>query len=95
MDSRNGLSISQSRRLADLPSSISDEQVSDLLDQLYGLARVAVSEYLATSGAWETLEESERIDTEERAAILQFEGGLSPSEADRIALTQSRRHRRQ
>jgi hypothetical protein len=43
----------------------------------------------------ESLTEADRLETEERAAIIEFDANLPPSPAERLALTLPMRHRRQ
>jgi hypothetical protein len=93
--STDRLGIVECRRLIGRGCQLDDDAVLALRDQLYTLARVAVSEHLSAIAAWNGLDESERIDAEEHAAILHFEGRVPRAEADRLALTHARRHRKQ
>jgi hypothetical protein len=93
--STDRLSLDECRRLIGPERSLEDDAILALREQLYVLAGVAVRGHLSATRSWGALEESQRIDADERAAILQFDGGVPKPEADRIALTHSRRHRRQ
>lgn len=69
-----------------------------LRDQMYVIARVIV-ELPATSecdGAsmFASLENDERIDVEERAAVMEFEGGLSRDQTERAAFASHMKSRR-
>lgn len=76
-----------------MAQGLSDQQVEQVRDELYGVARVVVEAYEARS-KWEpfseaiaALPENERLEAEERAAIGEFDGKLSRDQAERLALT--------
>jgi len=70
---------------------MSDNQVQQIRDQLYTVARVV----LATQGAGErsfseaiaALPGNQRVEAEERAAILEFDGKLTRDQAERLAIS--------
>jgi hypothetical protein len=92
------LSLDQCRALLDV-QEISDDQLRALCDQLYALARVAIVASVADSGQFgrlvEQVSDPERADIEERAAILEFDAKMPRPQAERLARTQRRQHRRQ
>jgi len=63
-----------------------------LRDQLYSVAGIVLTEYAGSKGGFASavgaLTESERLQAEERAAIMEFDGGLSRDQAERLALNQ-------
>jgi len=73
--------------------ALSDSELEALRDQFYAIASVASRAYLARDAspfrtALLRLSEADRIDVEERAAILEFEGKLCRDLAERQALGQ-------
>ena len=62
-----------------------------LRDQLYAIAGIAVTEYTANKARFASavgaLPENERQDAEERAGIMEFDGGLSRDQAERLAIS--------
>ena len=102
------LSLARCRKL--LPGgykNVSDEELLELLDELYALSEVIVAkaedELSANRGrfqaATEKLPPNERDEVDERAAIMEFDGGLRRDEAERAAigreLKKKRKRRRQ
>lgn len=87
------LSLSRCREvLAGESARLSDEQVTQLRDQLYALAETAVQLAHMTppvdfSLAAASLTTEVRADVEERAAIIEFDGRLSRDQAERFALS--------
>lgn len=59
---------------------LSDTELQLLRDQLYGLADVIVTSFLKQKS------HPEREKWEERAAIMEFDGGLTRTEAESMAL---------
>lgn len=93
------LSIARARQLVGPDSPLTDEQLARLCDELYPLARAAVSCYLKESAGprpstvvqtftavLESLPELEREELEERAAIMEYDGGMDRGEAERAAM---------
>ena len=86
------LSLAECRRqLGGL--EISDDELRRVRDELEALAEVAISRVLSSRArrsahlaAVELLCEDERAEFEERAAIMEFDGGLSRTNAERSAL---------
>ena len=67
-----------------------------LRGELYEIARVWIDEGLTVwrASLWELnemLTEDDRVKLEERAAILEFYGGLTRSEAEQAAMTSTSR----
>jgi hypothetical protein len=89
------LSLARCRTL--LPTEAkdwSDAQVEALRDQLYVLAGVLLDDARRTGAAGSSMNTAlplvpseHRPDLEERAAILEFDAGLSRDDAERTALT--------
>jgi hypothetical protein len=79
--------------------SLTDERLERLRDEMYAMADV-VTDHLATAAparpggcepasfdtALALFPDEEREDVAERAAIMQFEGGVLPDEAERAAV---------
>ena len=80
---------------------IDDVELTDLRDQLYGLAHIIADKIVNQNSGVQTLDdytesdyrattklltESEREDVEERAAIIEFEAGTKRGEAERRAV---------
>ena len=78
---------------------ISDSQLEAAREQLYLLARAACAAYASAGLTFDEavgeVDADERVSLEERAAILEFDANLPRSIAERRALTEKRRHRRQ
>jgi hypothetical protein len=100
-------SLERCRNILGRDCALDDEQVKRLRDQLYGLADIVIDElrdqpkikrndgqergvYKAALGL---LPESEREDVEERAAIIEFEGGVARGEAEQKAILEVVRRR--
>lgn len=77
---------------------LSDCEIERLRDQLYQLARTAVDLSQMPLSEPERLiaqlPDDERADVEERAAIVEFDGGVGRRLAERRALTASFRSRK-
>lgn len=91
MRAKSRLRIPECRGLlaADTESSLTDEQIVRLRDQFYELASVALAAYRtqsAPSTSITGLADSDRMDLEERAAIIQFEGNFTREQSERLAL---------
>lgn len=85
------LSIQQVRELLQSECLLSDCEIEQVRDQLYAIARVWIDGGLRALGGpsvefSEMLAENERVEVEERAAILEFDGDLTRSEAERVAI---------
>jgi hypothetical protein len=79
--------------LGDAASSLPDMDLERLRDQMYALASAAIHAFKNVGhdsfGSVATeLATSERVDVEERAAILEFDGKLSRNAAERLALAE-------
>ncbi len=80
------LSISKCREiLGAKAANLLDSELELLRDQLYPLADVVVSHFLTHSKR--VVENNLRDELEERAAILEFDGKISRSEAEQKAAT--------
>lgn len=85
------LSVEACREFLSDDSALSDSELRQLRDQLYVLARVALGAYGSPSRFDELtagLQQHDRLDIEERAAILEFEGKLPRDRAERVAVSQ-------
>ena len=90
------LPVKECRKILGPECSLSDQDIDRPRGQLRDLASVMITAYeeqqltvLLASGDEKTLEmipEEDRDEVEERAAILQFLGGKSRSEADQLAV---------
>ena len=89
------LSVQRCRELLGRDSARSDAEMERLRDDLYLLANVAIGLYCEerTSAARPSMQEAsvyltqgEQEAAEERAAIMEFEGGVERDEAERRAL---------
>ena len=70
--------------------AISDDELEATRTQFYTLARTGVRAAIRErrfAQAIAALPEEERADVEERAAILEFDGGLSRDQAERLAFS--------
>jgi hypothetical protein len=96
-------SLERCRAIIRSGCSLDEKRLTQLRDQLYGLANVGVEELCRQRkngqgherddsspgefrAAISLLIESEREDVEERAAIIEFEGGADRDEAERKAI---------
>ena len=89
----------QCRALLGADAVESDSDIERLRDELYEVARVWIDGAMTmfevpSAEPPAVLTEDDRIEVEERAAVLEFEGGLSRVEAERAALTGHMRQRR-
>ena len=71
---------------------MSDAEIAALRDSMYSFAACLVAAYSADWAALAAtgishLTEDERVEIEERVAILEFEGGLTRDQAERLALS--------
>ena len=92
------LSLDSCRRILGSECVLSDQDIECLRDQLCDLAAVTIEgieEQSQVSGALtgneaqlEMIPEDDRYEVEERAAILEFLGGKSRSDAEQLALQQ-------
>ena len=89
------LNLAECRRLIVGETSIDDATLLAVRDQLYALARVVLMAHASTAEAFGALSEADRLDVEERAAILEFEAKMPRRHAERVALTRRARHRPQ
>lgn len=88
------LSLQTCRELLGHDSNITDGQIEQLRSQMYALASVGISAHRRmTAGpagpfksALSALAPSALAEAEERAAIADFDGGLSRDQAERLAL---------
>jgi hypothetical protein len=93
------LSLQKCRSLLGADCKLTDEELEQLRQELYALSDVAVEAFCAqkqsgagvgsmaqnVSGCLSSIPCPDRDVVEERAAILEFEGGLKKSEAERQA----------
>jgi hypothetical protein len=93
------LTIEKCRKILGSDCPESDTDLEKLREHLYSFARVAV-EILPPrnrgSGFAESirlLPEDERYEAEERAAILEYDGGFTRNEAERLAFSEDWRLR--
>lgn len=86
------LSVDRCRELlGDAGVGLSDDRVVEIREHLYTLAAVltrsrATGLQLPYDAAVQAMSRERRTEVEERAGILQFEGGLPPDQAERLAL---------
>jgi len=81
--------LAKYRRLLPADVDISDARLERLIGQLTAVARATCSAYLQRSGSLTKsggLNADERVEIEERAAILEFDGKLPRGRAKAIAL---------
>ena len=91
MRAKSRLSLAECRALlgADAEPSLTDEQLLRLRDRFYELAAIAIKSYqneLPSPMTLSGLPDFDRIDVEERAAIMQFEANLTREQSERLAL---------
>ncbi len=92
------LPLDECRRILGPDSDLSDQGIERLCGQLCDLAAVMIEGFEEQRRAPEVLTgneeqlamipEDDRYEVEERAAIIEFLGGKSRSEAERLALQQ-------
>lgn len=80
--------------------NLTDSELDQVRQGLYDLAALVLKSYSARTSmtpdkALALLSSSEREEAEERAAILEYEGGLSRFSAEQLAVTEIVRRRRQ
>lgn len=90
---RRRLTVAECRqRLGDDAPDLDDAQLLEVRDRLYDLAAVVLKRGRSledtTTKAVLALSPSDRHDVEERAAIMQYDGGLTRDQAERLALGQ-------
>ena len=93
------MSVRRCRQLLGADVIASDLEIECLRDQLYDVARVWIEEGMTVFASpstelRETLSEDDRLEVEERAAVLEFDGGLSRSGAERAAVTAFRQEQK-
>ncbi len=95
---RERLSLDACRRaLGNSSSNLSDAQLGKLRDQLYAFAEFGVDAYVRSSSLTPQedglvhIPDDDRYDVEERAAVLQFDAGMTRSAATRTAIASHRR----
>jgi hypothetical protein len=90
--------IAECRKILGNGCPLSDLEVEQLRDQLYDLARCVVDLSQMPLNDPERviaqLPDDERADVEERAAILEFDGGIGRRRAERKAFTEAFRTRK-
>jgi hypothetical protein len=85
--------LSKYRRFLPTGADIGDEEFEKLHDQLSVMARAICKMYSNRRRLFEEndrLSKDERASTEERAAILEFDGRLSRKRAEAIALADAK-----
>jgi hypothetical protein len=88
------LPISKCREALGQTSTLTDSQIRDLRAELYPLARAIMAAYLVGRRAGEApsaqvlgaLAPDLQVDVDERAAIMEVDGGLERDAAERSAL---------
>lgn len=92
------LTTAECRKILGKDFSITDDRLDRLRDELYALAELVTERFSATAplpdpsplarfdSALALLPDAERADVAERAAIMQFDGGVSADEAERAAV---------
>jgi len=90
------LSLANCRELLGVESAkIVDEEMEALRDQLYSLANLSLKDFQAKGKSRSSCSfrlslgqcfEESRIEVEERAAVMEFDGNLSRDEAERAAI---------
>ena len=96
----SSLSIERCRGLLGaVGGRLSDSEIEQLRDQLRELASLVVEMYSTThrgvTASLQMMRAEERVEVEERAAILEFEGKLPRVEAERRAFPSPLRYGRQ
>ena len=91
------MSVRGCRALLGADVIASDLEIQRLRDQLYEIAQVWIEGGMTvfrspSAELPETLSEDDRVEVEERAAVLEFDGGLSRSDAEGGAVAAFRRH---
>jgi len=86
------LSIQRCRAILGADAPESDQDVEQLRDQLYAIASIWVDggtriPASPSAGILASLSEDARAEIEERAALMEFDGGLARSLAERAALS--------
>jgi hypothetical protein len=93
------LSIEQCRALLPADCGLSDRDIEDLREQTYSLAGLLVHHFLKQAhnsgaklshagsfrAALQLVPKDQQAEIEERAAIVEFDGGLTRDEAERTA----------
>jgi hypothetical protein len=79
------------RLLGTSGTGLSDAEVVRLVEQLYDVARIVVALHerdrvQVDATVLRALSKDERVDVEERAAVLEFDAGMSRRDATRTAL---------
>ena len=87
------LSVQRCRELLGPSAPSSDEEIEVLRNQLYAVATVWLERGAprlepSADSVLGALPEDERADVEERAALMEFDGGASRDVAERMALTE-------
>ena len=82
------LSLARCREHLGASTRLSDSELQQLRDHLYDLAQLIIGAYTSTkpSESLSLIPEGDRLEVEERAAILEFEGGLARTLAERLAV---------
>lgn len=92
------LSVERCRALLSDDAIESDLDIELLRDQLYEIAQVWIDGGMPGLGSpstepQESLSDDDQIEVEERAAVQEFDGGLSRLDAEQAALVAFRRNR--
>jgi hypothetical protein len=85
------LSLQRCRELLGEECPYDDAELEELREQCYEIARVVVDtrpQAVAphTEPVFDKLPPGERVEVEERAAVMEFDGGLGRDHAERAAL---------
>ena len=84
------LGLTECRRLLGPQCPLSDNELRRVRDELYQLARILVRSYVGCrTTSFQSLPKDDRIDVEERAAILEFDGKLPRAGAETLAMRET------
>lgn len=86
------LSVQRCRELLGASAPSSDEDIEELRSQLYAVAVVWLGQGArplepSTDSLLSALPEDDRVGVEERAAVLEYDGGVPRDLAERAAIT--------
>ncbi len=97
-DQRGPLSVQRCRDILGTAVGESDLAIEQLRDQFYAIARSwidgGVKDFRSSSEGLALLSEEDRVEVEERAAVMELDGGLTRSEAEHAAVAAFIRQRK-
>ena len=89
-DQRGPLSVQRCRDILGTAVGESDLAIEQLRDQFYAIARSWIDsgakDFRSSSAVLASLSEEDRAEVEERAAVMELDGGLTRSEAEHAAV---------